>query len=336
MRKLRSLYVAVLLFCGSTAEIVNSPLNHSVVFIREAELVLTSNHWRVTVNFDLSTYEEAITVLREDLTHVEGLAKHSTPIGELRQVDLALNSFEDTNLKRYLPKANRKRGWIDARGSILRVIFRTATMLDLDELHSTVDNLHKKQDSIVHAVNQQVSYFRQLDGAVKFNYQAIANLSATLIDIALRTQQKFQETSSKMELAGHYREAAIAIRALEFVLTQLELSIEQLLVAMQYVMISKTPVNLVNPVMLQEILRNVSLVLPEGYELIVGNDLHLMYWYYDIIQATMLVDLHGFKLILNIPIKSVNRHYDLYQVVTLPTRILNRKRNLRSQRVILH
>ena len=32
-------------------------------------------------------------------------------------------------------------------------------MLDLDELHSIVEDLHKKQDSIVHAVNQQVSYF---------------------------------------------------------------------------------------------------------------------------------------------------------------------------------
>ena len=53
-----------------------------------------------------------------------------------------------------------------------------------------------------------------------------------------------------MELASHYREAATAIRALEFALMQLELSIEQLMEAMQYVMISKTPVNLINPVML--------------------------------------------------------------------------------------
>jgi hypothetical protein len=67
---------------------------------------------------------------------------------------LALNSFEDTvNLKRYLPKANRKRGWISAAGSILKVIFGAPTMLDLDELHSTVDNLHEKQDSVVHAMN---------------------------------------------------------------------------------------------------------------------------------------------------------------------------------------
>jgi hypothetical protein len=45
--------------------------------------VLPSNHWRVIANFDLSIYEEAITVLREDLTRIELLVKHSTPIGEL-------------------------------------------------------------------------------------------------------------------------------------------------------------------------------------------------------------------------------------------------------------
>jgi hypothetical protein len=91
----KSVYVTGLLFCGNAVEIVNLPLKHSIVFIREAELVLTSDLWRVIVNFDLSAYEEAITVLREDLTQVEGIANHSTPIGELGQVDLALNSFED-------------------------------------------------------------------------------------------------------------------------------------------------------------------------------------------------------------------------------------------------
>jgi hypothetical protein len=169
-----------------------------------------------------------------------------------------------------------------------------------------------------------VFYFRQIDGAVKFSYQAIANLSATLKDKALGTQEGFQEMSSKMELASHYKEEATAIRALKLELLQLELSIEQLLEAMQYVMISKSQVNLVNPVMLQKILRSVSLILPEDYELIVGNGLNLMYWYYDIIQATILAELHGFKLILNIPIKSVNTHYGLYQVVALSARIVNR------------
>jgi hypothetical protein len=37
----------------------------------------------------------------------------------------------------------------------------------------------------------------------------------------------------------------------------------------------------------------------------------------------MLADLHSFKLVLNVPLKSMNRWYTLYRMVALPTRISN-------------
>jgi hypothetical protein len=233
-----------MLLCPTGAEVTNTPLNHSVLFVRDKDVILTSDYWRVVVNFDLTEFEEAITKLHEDLTRVKELARRTKPIGELRQVDLALSSFEDklANLKRYSPRANRRRGLINAGGSILKALFGTATVLDLDMLHSTVDELHRKQYTIVHSMNQQVTYFKQLDGTVRFNYQAIANLSTTLKDIALRMQDKFQEVASKLEWGIRQRESATAIRELEFALTQLELSTDEFIDAIQYVMIGKVPV----------------------------------------------------------------------------------------------
>ena len=38
--------------------------------------------------------------------------------------------------------------------------------------------------------------------------------------------------------------------------------------AMQYVMVGRVLVNLISPVMLQDMLKNVTLILPEGYELL--------------------------------------------------------------------
>jgi hypothetical protein len=48
----------------------------------------------------------------------------------------------------------------------MQILFGTATESDLNSLHSTVDVLNKKQNEIVHAVNQQVTYFKQLDGTL--------------------------------------------------------------------------------------------------------------------------------------------------------------------------
>jgi hypothetical protein len=42
-----------------------------------------------------------------------------------------------------------------------------------------------------------------------------------------------------------------------------------------------------------------------------------------VIQAIMLADVHSFKLVLNVPLKSMNRQYTLYKMVVLPTHISN-------------
>ena len=155
------------------------------------------------------------------------------------------------------------------------------------------------------------------------NHQAIANLSATLKDIEMISQEKFHEIANKLEWGNLQREAATAIRELEFTLTQLEISINELINAIQYVMIGRVPVNLINPTMLQNMLKNVALVLPEGYELIIGLSSNSVYLYYEVIETAILADMNSFRLVLDIPIKTVSRQHEQYKTVVLPTRILN-------------
>jgi hypothetical protein len=81
----------------------------------------------------------------------------------------------------------------------LKTIFGVATVWDLGELHTKVDELHRKQDEIVHSLNHQVTYIKQLDGTVRFHNQAITNLSTSLRDLALQTQEKLQEVASRLE-----------------------------------------------------------------------------------------------------------------------------------------
>ena len=148
--------------CG--AGIINTPLNHSVIFIKEADITLTSDYWKVVLNFRLAPYEEAIEILRTDLAAVVELA-HPTPlIEELHQVQTAVNSLESKliSLKQFLLKAERKIGWINAGGSFLKVLFGTHTTADLADLHATVDTLSQKQGDVIHAVNQQFTYFKQM------------------------------------------------------------------------------------------------------------------------------------------------------------------------------
>ena len=80
------------------------------------------------------------------------------------------------------------------------------------------------------------------------------------------------------------------------------------------------PLNFINPATLQSILRNVSLRLPEGHELIACTRMHNIHLYYEFITVTMVENVHGLKLIMTIPLNTANHHFALYKKTVLPSR----------------
>jgi len=76
---------------------------------------------------------------------------------------------------------------------------------------------------------------------------------------------------------------------------------------------------LVNPTVLQNILRNVPLRLPEGYELIAGTNTENIYLYYDMTAVSIVANTQCINLLLHITLKSANCHFTLFKVITLPT-----------------
>ena len=195
--------------------------------------------------------------------------------------------------------------------------------MHLQALHSAVDALRRKEEDIVHSVDEQITYLKAFDGTVKFNFSAIQNLSDTLKDIALKAQEGFRGVAHKLAWSNKQREAATAMRQVEFALLRMETSIEELIVAMQFVVLGKIPLNLVRPNMLREMLKNVTMVLPEGYDLLACLNSNNMFMYYEMVQAVVLADLHSFKLVFYVPLKTVKRYFELYKIIAFPTRILN-------------
>jgi hypothetical protein len=88
-----------------------------------------------------------------DITETQEIAVRTTSLAELITVEMQLNLLE-TKLdafKEFLQRAELRRGLLIARRSVLRAIFGTATMMDLDMLYSTIDALHGKDDFIAHS-----------------------------------------------------------------------------------------------------------------------------------------------------------------------------------------
>jgi len=65
---------------------------------------------------------------------------------------------------------------------------------------------------------------------------------------------------------------------------------------------------LINPTTLQIIFRNASLQLPVRYELIVVTKTDKTYLYCELVQVSVIGNVHSMKLIVNIPLKTANSH----------------------------
>jgi len=117
----------------------------------------------------------------------------------------------------------------------------------------------------------------------------------------------------------------MAICQLEFSLLQLLQQLDDLLSAIQCIMLGNLPIKLIDPMTLQKILRNVTLSLPNGYELIVGTKTGNIHLYYQIAKVSMITNAHHIKLIVNVPLKTFNQDFALYRLITLPERVSDDK-----------
>ena len=229
----------------------------------------------------------------------------------LDTLELKLHYFQQI-----LPRRDRRRGLINLGGSVLQTLFGVATNSDIHLLHDTLNELQSSTSDIVHSLSSQVTYIKKLDVATKINSDAVANLSTIVKDIVILSYDRYQESKRDMNWLNHtlFDQSVLhtAIRQLEFALLLMIQQINELLGTIQSVLQGKLPINFINSATLQRILRDVSLHLPEGYELITGTRMDNIHLYYELVTVTMVGNAHGLKLIMTIPLKTANQHFALY------------------------
>jgi len=187
-------------------------------------------------------------------------------------------------------------------------LFGTVTTSDIHLLHDILNELQFQNSDISHSLANQFTYVKKLNTAVKIENEAIANLSNIIKDNMIQSHEKFQQVARdilwlNITLFGQ-SELHIVIRQLEFTLFQLVQQIDDLFNIIQCAMHGRLSIKLVNLTVLQSILRNVTLRLPEGYELIAGTNIENIHLYYDVTAVSIVANTHCINLLLHIPLKS--------------------------------
>jgi len=158
-------------------------------------------------------------------------------------------------------------------------------IFDTTSLHN-FDELQFRQQDIVHSVANNLTYIKKLDTITNVNADAIADLSGIMRDDIIKSHDIFREITRDilwLNMTIHGQCALfMTIRQLELAVLQLTQQLDELMDAIQSIIMGKFPVNLINPTTLRNILKNVSLHLPKNYELIAGARIeNIQLRYYD-------------------------------------------------------
>jgi hypothetical protein len=113
------------------------------------------------------------------------------------------------------------------------------------------------------------------------------------------------------------------VRQLEYALLQLTHQVDTLLNAVQYTLSVKLPITVIGPNILDSILRNISICLPETNEIIAGTKFDDIHAYYELIKVTSVGTAHGIKLILEVPLKTESQRFTLFKIIALPVLVFN-------------
>jgi hypothetical protein len=167
------------------------------VFLKEKDIFLTNDAWRIAIDVDMSAYEEAVATIKANLILLEGHRKELASNFELNQITTLLNTLEVRlhDFQQLLPRLDRRRGLINFGGTVLKTLFGTATVADIHLLHETFDGLKSATFDIVHSLNSQLTYVNKSDTATGINAMAIANLSSIVKDIVIQSHNKFQQVA---------------------------------------------------------------------------------------------------------------------------------------------
>jgi hypothetical protein len=283
----------------------------------------------VIVNLDFSPYEQTIAKLRDDLLYIQKFKSPFAPANELNHIEYILQKLEDeiTAFREMLPRLDSRRAVLSAVGSVLKWFFGTATLLDVEELHKTIDTMHRTEGDIIHSVDHQMTYLKTLDSAVKFNTEAVETLSEKVKAIMLDSNKWKEETDIALHWLNYtmYNQSNIFtyVRQLEFAILELRTMVKEVLISLDSTMAGKLSMNLIPPVMLRNILKNVTSYFPDGYTLCVSLQRNTINLFYEFIDMSVLADRYSVKLVMLIPLKTFERHFYLYKLITFPYKISN-------------
>lgn len=309
-------------------------LKRGTIFMKEEDILLTGDKWTIVVTISTAEYDVALKGMKTLITHID---KHVVPNldAETRKVginDIEIQRIKDLysdfetqvqSFKKLLPPKNMngrsKRGLINLGGKVMKVLFGTMDSADLESINKDVTALETQQDNVIHALDQQVTVIKQLDGRITDTIQTVRQITTETIDAARRMSIAITTNVDAIQKWTHaVMTLSSQFRNLEFCLIQAQRSLDQVQESIDVTSLGRLSHVLVTPHNLTDILRDISLQLPRDITLLTLPHIDVIHVYYELAKVHAVAMTNGIRVFIEIPLRSSDRNFQLYQIRSFP------------------
>jgi hypothetical protein len=337
----------------SADKISDVQVKDGLVFLKKGEFVLTGDKWILAFDIPFKPYAKMGDHLQETLrdfivwldhtvlpypvknenapTKKEGRHFPDPILHQVREEAVYLKE-EVVNSMRRLQEIQaivaigdnprEKRGLIDAGGKVLKWLFGTVTNEDLERISGRVDQMATHSEQMIHLLREQASIVNITARNVEKNKESIDVLTQIARNLTGEVQAlKIQLENTSWSLWRSLVSMSlvqISIRRLTMATLRLQNEISQLNHVLEAAARNRLSPYLVQPDYLFQILQNISLELPVEMALAVPlkKDTTFVYYHWGDVKTAAVKDV--LRMFVTIPLKTLERNYELFQIVSLP------------------
>ena len=183
-------------------------LKKGLVYLYQQDLIVTGNFWNVTLNLYLNWYRAHLNLIYLVLKRIDVYRKQPRMVDKQKYVNWQELKYVQTiweqlnleleDLENLLPVNRRKRGILNLGCDVLNFLFGTATRAELQTLHEAVGVIKKRQGTMTHSIEHQLTYTKELGDNVRQNTRDVSLLGRTLKAIVLEVAN-LNETVEHLE-----------------------------------------------------------------------------------------------------------------------------------------
>lgn len=299
------------------------------VFVREGEVILSNEYWRIALEMDVSGIPaqlervlDRIDNFREWQRGDDGWSIYNNDYLVLLKHRVHELIKKAKGVRAILPGQRGKRGLVDIGGKALKFLFGTPDSEDLRDIHKRLADVQSRGDEVVHFLEEQLTLVSALKNNSNINSERIVSLTERVMGLAKAEGEFAAQTDAALnnlytKVDGGFQKIAF-LGHLELALDTIREEIDDLVEGLGEVALGRLSPIILSPQELLDIMMEAGAGMAPGVDWLTPLRLEEMYHYYEWARVGASASPDSLVVVIDIPLRRDEYVYDIFRLAVVP------------------